>query len=141
MDTLKPADTLFPQLAPGGPYPKELLNDSKVAAGLRYVMLGEDDLSILFFGRPHLDDVLTAAAQINHEEDLVEPHELPRSLANVKYVDAVLITKCPHHATREEDTSGKCFTCWATPTQWQVWWTAEAQKSPERFPAAVWVLS
>lgn len=133
MDTQHADGDLFPD----GRYPKELLAASEMAGGLRYVVLGEDELCFMFFGRPRLDDVLAAGAEITLREGL-DPDEAPHGVDDLRFVDAVLITSCPKHVTPDQEKPSGCITCLATPEDWQVWWHLDAQQHPARFPVTVW---
>lgn len=125
---------LFDELAPDGPYAKELLVASSTAAGLRYVSIGEDGEKIVFLGHPDLDYVLAAARSIEVGWGDT-PDEV--SAEDVEYRYARLLTRCPDHATEVED----CNWCrFVTPDEWWLDWSGgnEHAGAPEYMPVTVW---
>jgi hypothetical protein len=128
------------------PYPKELLRDSLVAGGLRYLTLGEEAETIAFLGHPPLEQVIAAAPGIAAGLGLA-PHVVPTSEADVVVTMGWLWTSCPVHATPDDDELDPCAVC-AVANQ-ESWWLSwdgphggrEGFPVPpvdQQFPVTIW---
>lgn len=125
---------LFDELAPDGPYAKELLVISATAAGLRYVTLGEDGENVVFLGHPDQDFVIAALRSIEfdwgNDPDAV-------STGDFEYTYGRLLTACPDH----QRTNEECLYCQAvSPGNWWLDWTDGNKHAgePQYMPITVW---
>ncbi len=135
--------TPYVGLGPSAEYPAELVADTTLRGGIRFVAVGEEAENFVFLGHPYHRDVLAAIELISTEDKL--GREEPAERDELNYTYARFMTKCPAH---REDVEA-CSDCQMARSVeqpdgwWLTWSTPDGNPKANRgkpgyFPVVIW---